>query len=133
MGEPLERVWGYGESEDTEEWQGAFASREEAIAEGAVELDAEEFWILQGVYPDPGDVTPSAEHILEEMAETAHDNWGDLVSEDYPDVSDAGVAELDDLLKAWARKHCKSHHWVMVGKPEKIDLKGGVPSASDIP
>jgi hypothetical protein len=60
-------------------------------------------------YPDPASFLPGADDVVQHMQDQAegsdHGEWVD----DYPSVSEAGMAELTALLaplEAWARQHC---------------------------
>ena len=128
---PAPAVWGYAVDEHPETWSDHCASREEAIAEGMRELQAQrdacsdepltEFWIMNGAHPDPAASVPDVEHILDNMNAYALDNWGD-VAEDFPAVSDEAQTELANILKTWARKYAQPRCWIAEGTAERIVL-----------
>jgi hypothetical protein len=57
-----------------------------------------------GITPDPAEWV-DADDVIEQLACRAYDESGEF-AEDYPEVSEEAKAELDELLAAWARKHC---------------------------
>ncbi len=117
--------WGYSLEESPERWQGACATREEAIAEGAVELAGpcgppDRFWVQQGRQPGSEEFLPDADDVVEIMALRAHDETGD---EDWPDwvPTEEAKGELAALLDAWATKHVPPIlSWVGIGAPEVV-------------
>lgn len=66
-------------------------------------------WVGDALHPDAGSYV-DAESVIEQMGERASDDCGEA-AEDYPDVDKEAMQELDDLLKAWARKHCTPRFW----------------------
>ena len=60
---------------------------------------------------------PKSDWVFEQMQEQAYDVGGEF-SEDFPDVSDEGAAELDALLKAWAEKHVTVNFWTVANTQE---------------
>ncbi len=106
------RKWGHAYSADAETWQSCdstVTTREEAIAEGREYYGGDSFAICRCEPIDVGVTLPSADDICEQMAERAGDNYG--WTEDYPDVSKAGIDELNELLAAWAEKHVTDFYW----------------------
>lgn len=109
--------WGHASSLDAETWTGAYSTREEAIEHGRREYDGP-FFVTRGSRIDPAEFMPSADELIEMAGERAADECG---VEDWPDLSDQAVRELDDLLEAWARKHAQLDWWRAEGVPERIE------------
>lgn len=61
-----------------------------------------------------------AKDIIENAAERAYEEGGDY-AEDFGDVSKEAVAELQELLSAWANKHC-SVNFYTVHAPKKLTV-----------
>lgn len=118
--EETSEVWGYAASSEAETWGGSCATREEAIAEGRGEHDGGVFWICKGERPDPGTYMPSAANIIDIAASNAYE-LAPTAPEDWPKVSKEAVEELDALLTAWARKHCRVEFWEAAGEPERVE------------
>lgn len=70
------------------------------------------------VTPDPADYI-DADGILEQMGERANDDCGEA-ADDYPDITPEAKQELEDVLKAWARKHCTPRFWKVKNVREYI-------------
>lgn len=116
-------MWGHGEHEKTERWDGAFETREAAIEDGRKHYQhgpAQAFWIQAGALCSATAFVPDAAEIIERMNEAANDEAGE-VAEEYPDVTEEAKAEMDAFLSAWAEKHAAPRFWVGVGEPEKIE------------
>lgn len=113
-------MWGHCRHEHSERYDGAYETRDEAIAEGRAQHgDDAAFWILEGARPDAASFMPDADDIIERMHESASEHGE--AAEEYPDVSDEAKAELDAILTAWARKHAEPRFWIGTGEPEKIE------------
>ena len=69
---------------------------------------------------------PSAKDIIEQAANRAADNAGEC-AEDWPDASDAALAELDAYLKAWARRYVPCDFWTGIGQPERVETPREAP------
>lgn len=108
----------YAKRKGQEQWSGPFDTREEAIAEART--DGYPFFVDTGTQPDAFDMVPSAGDIVEDMGEFARDNHGECADE-FPDVSTAGLHELDALLKTWCDKHVSVNFWVCDGNVETIE------------
>lgn len=115
-----ERAWSHASKDNDETFNGHHATREEAIAAGTEEYEGEIFWICEFRKMGPTECVPSASEILEIMTDRAVEAVGDA-AEDFPDVADEAIDELDALLDAWAEKHVECDLWTHVGKPEKVD------------
>lgn len=118
-----ERVgpWSYAHDELEEHWKGRCETREEAIAEGTLELGIAPggtFFIDTGTIPSPAEAF-DVDRIIEFAEDYANDNWGEI-SEQWPDVSAEARAELANFLAEWACKHCQCDFWIMDGSPEKV-------------
>lgn len=74
-------------------------------------IDSEDIEIGQAVYRghvnhvDPISLI-DADDIIEMLGERAYDTAGEA-AEDYPEVNDEAVTELNTLLAAWVTKHCQ--------------------------
>jgi len=113
-------VWGYSDR-DSDSWTGVCDSREEAIDEARGTYgDDQTVYVLEGHYPTPEEYMPDADDIIESMSRNADDAAGEF-AEDFPSVSDEAKAELNALLKAWARKHVEVKFWVGTGDAEEIE------------
>jgi hypothetical protein len=78
--------------------------------------------------PEAGSFLPSADDILSQMGEAAHDEVGEA-AEDWPDVAAEGKAALETLLKAWAVEHATIRFWTATGPPERIEPARAKPAA----
>lgn len=119
-------LWGY--STDGESYSGACATREQAIEEAREEHpDHGSFWIGSAVRPHPGDFMPDADFIITQMQESAWDDehggdWSEdfLMGDERPGFG--ARAELEDFLRAWAKKHCKVS-WYSVENSEEVKVE----------
>lgn len=66
-------------------------------------------YVGDAVTPNPESYV-DVDSVLEQMGERASDDCGES-ADDYPDVSKDAKRELEDALKAWARKHCTPRFW----------------------
>lgn len=107
----------YGVSQNEERFEGAYKSREEAVDEGRSIFPGEAFLLGWGYKPDPAQFIPSTDWVLESMAESALDEAGEA-AEEWPDITDEAEKELNELLKAWARKNCPVDFWIGEGHEE---------------
>lgn len=117
-------VWSYASVPDTDRWSEPYQTRDEAILAGRAEYSGERFWIQSGHEPDPETFLPFASDIVEQMADGAGNEAGEA-AEEWPDVSKQALKDLDDFLKAWAKKHCKVNFWVATGQLEEIPAREG--------
>jgi len=112
-------VWGHSTSLDAERWIGAWASRDEAIAEGRVAYEGAPFYVVQGYRPKAEKYVAGLSGCVVEMLITAAgDEAGDAVS-DY-DVPKADKAALDAMLREWAARLDPLPFWVVAGEPERV-------------
>ena len=112
-------VWGHGDSEHAERWSGTCATRDEAIKEGRDHYGKDGFSINSGTPHSASEFMLDVDFILEETAQRAHDEVGE-VSDDFPDVTDEAKKELETLLKTWADKNIKCGFWTADGTAEDI-------------
>jgi hypothetical protein len=113
--------WGYSDSDYAERWNGAGATREDAIAEGREAYPGKGFWIAEGTTPEPGFFFPDADDLIETAGERAADEIGEA-SEDWPpNVPKDALAELSVFIVAWANKHCPCEFWMQDGRKEFIE------------
>lgn len=70
------------------------------------------------VVPDPAQWV-DADDIIENLSCRADDTCGEF-AEDYPEVSKEAKAELQDVLEAWARKHCTPTFYTIEDDSEYI-------------
>lgn len=122
-------VWGNAQDPNNEDcFVGCFATREEAIADGKDAYEGEEFWVLEGAYPDVALACPGFallfERLMEDIAEKAEGDLGWAYLDGWPQADDEARSELlasfEEVTKAWMRKHLEPPMWEPVGKPERI-------------
>lgn len=102
-------------------WDGGpSASREAAIAAGRARYGADDFYVATGTLTDPEDYVPTSEEVLDLMRQALDDASVSEMPDDWPIVNEEGRRELDELLKAWAAKHCSSDAYIVDGEPECI-------------
>lgn len=83
------------------------------------------------VTPDPGEWV-SADDVIEQLACRASDECGEF-AEDYPEVTKEAKAELEELLAAWAHKHCMPTFYTITGVREyKITAEDLAPYATPV-
>ena len=120
-------VYGWSTYED-EGFTGAFATKEEALADAYEDIGKEaDVFIQAGFYEDVTTLAPTganlAEHIIELIGEESYEHCGEF-AEDWPDVPAEAEKELADALdgvvKAWMAKHLKMPAWQPDGEPEKF-------------
>ena len=131
LSNPTGIVWGISSHED-EGFQGAYASKEEAIEQGRTKFRNEPetggtFWIQAGTYPEVTKVAPDyamlSEHVVDLIGDAAHEEW-DEAAEDFPSPPDGTQAELESELKAvvdaWMLRHLEAPCWEPAGDAEEI-------------
>src|SRR4051812_38383888 len=112
MSETKVEKW-YATIDTTEVCAGPFASRDKAIEYGRTEYGLDvEFDVGEGIRQPPGMHVPNAQWVIETTAESASDDGEQ--AEDYPDVSQEAVDELDAFLKAWGEKYCIANYNVVL-------------------
>lgn len=62
-------------------------------------------WYGEAVKIDPSKFCTAAE-VIERIGDAGYDYGGEW-AEDYPDVSEEAIQELDNFLVAWINKHCQ--------------------------
>jgi hypothetical protein len=113
-------AYGFAADDQDDEWLGAYATREEAIAEGAKHFaltDGDTFFVCRGEYPDMGKFIPDAESIIEMLRESLDDECN--VDGQEIEVT-GGTEELNEFLRDWARRNLKPSMWVKVGDAELV-------------
>jgi hypothetical protein len=75
-------------------------------------------YVGQSVRPDPARYV-DADTVIEQMGELAYDDCSES-AEDFPDVTKEARQELEDLLKAWATKHCTVTFWQVLNVREYV-------------
>jgi hypothetical protein len=107
MGEAKPYLWYYGGGSEPESYQGGYATREKAIAEGRSEYGSDVFSVCEaqkGAF-----ALMDADDFLQLQFERWADD--DIGAEDSPDWQGkpeavrAATQELDALLTAWSDKH----------------------------
>lgn len=80
---------------DNERFQGEYATREEALAEGVASVPSgEPIWTGANEEPvNAASLVPSVDRFLENLCETASDEFGE-VAEDWPHLSSSQKDEL---------------------------------------
>jgi hypothetical protein len=124
-------VWGYSTDADEESWQGAYPTREAAIAAATAALvlsPGDAFFVVMGEDPDMGEHVPDFQLVLDMMRES-------LMTAAFPPgqdllVDDGAASALDIALREWARQYVHAHLWVMRGEPERIVC---APAAEETP
>lgn len=114
--------WGFCVADGIGPFEGAFMSRDEAVAAGRKSAAGADFWISHGEMCEPADFVPMSHDILEMMAEHA----GEIVDyeslDGWPDVTQEATMELDDFMARWARQHAgPCRFWRGTGDAEMID------------
>lgn len=102
-----------------EQWEGAFKTREEAIADGKEKYE-DSFWIASGPLCDPAKFLPHIDHIIEWMADSATVEVGEVANL-WPPVTPESVNALMEFMKGWARKYFPCPFWTPKGPFERID------------
>lgn len=87
---------------------------EDRLVEGAIyyESDCEEAQPAKYINADQV-LDHASERIYEEIGEAAEDAFT---------ANPEAVQELDELLKAWTRKHITGRYWLCTGKPREIKV-----------
>lgn len=106
-------------SVNQEEWNYTDASEVlEALRDDGRLVEGQVYW-----ESDTETVQPerflSVERLLEDAEERMYDELGE-VAEDAFSVSVAAKLELDELLKAWTRKHVTDRYWIGTGKVREV-------------
>jgi len=69
-------------------------------------------WVGEAVHPEPASLF-STDWLIENMGEAAYDIAGEHGGEDYPNVSDEQVAELEALVVGWITKCAPPTFWTV--------------------
>jgi hypothetical protein len=69
-------------------------------------------WVGEAVHPEPKSLF-STDWLIENMGEAAYDIAGEHAGEDYPNVSDDQVAELEALIVGWIAKCAPPNFWTV--------------------
>lgn len=69
-------------------------------------------WVGEAVHPEPKRLF-STDWLIENMNEAAYDIAGEHGGEDYPNVSDEQVAELEALVVGWITKCAPPNFWTV--------------------
>jgi len=69
-------------------------------------------WAGEAVHPEPSSLF-STDWVIENMGEAAYDIAGEHGGEDYPNVSDEQVAELEALVIGWITKFAPPTFWTV--------------------
>jgi len=69
-------------------------------------------WVGEAVHPEPSSLF-STDWLIENMGEAAYDIAGEHGGEDYPNVSDEQVAELEALVVGWITKCAPPSFWTV--------------------
>jgi len=114
-------VWGFASDHESAEWQGAFETREAAIAAAPAALHlhpGDAYFVAAGSDPDVEDHVPTLEFVVDFMRESLREA-ANVPGQDL--VVDAGAGEaLDTALRLWARKYIGPTKWAMSAEPERI-------------
>jgi len=102
--EPLE-CWSHNEEDFNAQSLGELVDTHE-LAPGAT------VWVGEAVHPEPSSLF-STDWLIENMGEAAYDIAGEHAGEDYPNVSDEQVAELEALVVGWIEKCAPPTFWTV--------------------
>jgi len=69
-------------------------------------------WVGEAVHPEPKSLF-NTDWLIESMGEAAYDIGGEHAGEDYPNVSDEQVAELEALIVGWIAKCAPPNFWTV--------------------
>lgn len=69
-------------------------------------------WVGEAAHPEPKSLF-STDWLIENMGEAAYDIAGEHAGEDYPNVSDEQVAELEALIVGWIAKCAPPNFWTV--------------------
>lgn len=69
-------------------------------------------WVGEAVHPEPSSLF-NTDWLIENMGEAAYDIAGEHGGEDYPNVSDEQVAELEALVVGWIAKCAPPTFWTV--------------------
>lgn len=108
--EPGKTVWGYSSSRDSDEWTGAYPTKEAAIEACRAELG--EGWVISGSVPDPKKVMLGLSHDVtaEELLERMNEDDSSWDGEAYQ-LREGAVQELEFFLGLWAQQCIAVHSW----------------------
>jgi 8-oxo-dGTP diphosphatase len=115
---PPTECWGYCLRQDGP-YALSFPTMEEAAKAGRIAYPAEVFSVAHGQVHPPSTYLPSAEHIVEKMAERAKELVDD-VPHDWPDVTLGAMVELDTMLIQWADGSGINALWQIDQPPEAV-------------
>jgi len=117
-------LWAHAAHDEADHWEGPFTTRAEAVRDGALtHEDCDAFVIARAQWVNGEDGVPDAQTIGDVVECYVEDNfsppegWSDTLRK----AIDNGEAELDALLKAWARKHLAHIYWCVSGGIERIE------------
>ena len=102
--EPIE-CWSHNEEDFNAQSLGELVDTHE-LAPGAT------VWVGEAVHPEPSSLF-STDWLIENMGEAAYDIAGEHAGEDYPNVSDEQVAELEALVVGWIAKCAPPTFWTV--------------------
>jgi hypothetical protein len=104
---PAERIecWSHNEEDFSAKSLGELVDTHE-LQPGAT------VWAGEAVHPEPSSLF-STDWVIENMGEAAYDIAGEHGGEDYPNVSDEQVAELEALVVGWITKCAPPTFWTV--------------------
>jgi hypothetical protein len=104
---PAERIecWSHNEEDFSAKSLGELIDTHE-LQPGAT------IWAGEAVHPEPSSLF-STDWVIENMGEAAYDIAGEHGGEDYPNVSDDQVAELEALVVGWITKCAPPTFWTV--------------------
>ena len=117
-------VWGWGASSGAEEWEGPFATREEAEERGHEHADTEENPAALGVVAEATLVDPASlardavdmDALLECINEDESCSWADDPAVEAIDHK-AAESALRDVIESWADAHLTANgRFVVTGQ-----------------
>lgn len=105
-------VWGWSDNE--EQYDGTFDTKEEAIEAGAENVGpGSTFFVGQGQYPDAGAFALNASHVLDYARDNAADTCGELCDDWDPNPNSVACQEVNDAVADWLRRHCPTDFYMI--------------------
>lgn len=117
-------------SGDSERFDGAYSSKEEAIAEGRSMYPDRSFWIGRNSPPTQPEDLWEARDWLEHVS--VQDDYAGEWAEDWDDSNDEQIAELEaevrKVMAAWLDRHDLRPRFFNIDQMERISVDEGLPT-----
>ena len=128
--ETIPAFYGYSSYED-EPFRGTYESVDTAAVAGFDYYpDAESIWICEG-YPVAVRNFVHADSILDNIADAAFDDVGEVVDDWFTEVPNDKKQELKDLIADWVIKHYPPNFWL--AKNAKQVFRKDYPDVDQLP